>query len=125
MMPTVRGVIAASTAAGSALQMSGRMSAKTGVAPVHGDGVAGGRERVVADDDLVAGPAPRTLRPRCSAEPQLLVASACAVPATAAANLASKAWQVGPAPESQPDANTADRLELLVADRGLTEGDDV
>lgn len=35
MMPTVRGVIAASTAAGSTVQMSGRTSAKTGFAPAH------------------------------------------------------------------------------------------
>ena len=52
----VRGVTAAATASGSRQNVSGSMSANTGVAPGHGDGVGGRGERERGDDDLVARP---------------------------------------------------------------------
>ncbi len=53
-MPFVRSVIAASTAAGSRLNVSGSMSANTGVAPVSATELRRRREREGRDDDLVA-----------------------------------------------------------------------
>ena len=68
MMPTVRDVIAASTAFGSRQKLSGEMSTKTGVAPVRAT------EFPVAaklnDGTMISSPActPAASRPMCSAD---------------------------------------------------------
>src|SRR5690242_10075322 len=75
------------------------------------------------------GPAPSASMARCRAVPQLLVVSACAVPATLA-NRSSNAAQVGPAPDSQPDAKTAatassSSCPTVGWPSGMTSGDDM
>ena len=66
MMPTVRSVMAASTAAGSRQKVAGSMSAKTGVAPVSATELAVAAK--VNDGTMTSSPGADAAasRPRCS-----------------------------------------------------------
>ena len=96
MMPTVRSVIAASTAAGSRQKSSASMSAKTGVAPVSATELAVAAK--VNDGTMTSSPAltPADSRPRCRPDVPELTATQARPRPKCAENSSSKALTSGP-----------------------------
>ena len=109
---------------GRRVQMSGRTSAKTGVAPVQPHRVTGRREGVVGDDDLVAGAGAEDVQ--AEVQGGAAVARGQGVRGTGDLRREPRferlAGRAGTGKPSRLEDGT-DGLELLLTDCGLTEGD--
>src|SRR5262245_38951687 len=95
MTATVRGVTAASTAAGSMLNVSASMSTKTGSAPTNRTTLAVAANENDGTMTSSPGPMPSAINARCSADVPELTATQWR-PSTSAENSASNAATSGP-----------------------------
>ncbi len=119
MTPTVRSVIAASTASGARLKVSGSMSAKTGVAPVSATELAVAANVNDGTTTSCPGPTPAASRPRCWPEVPELTATQVRPSTSCVGELTLERRDLRPLRDHATAQDAVDRRTLLVADEHL------